>query len=762
MNKRAKISVHGIVQGVGFRPFIYGLAISRQLAGWVCNTSGSVEIEAEGDERAISDFLTAIRTQAPPRARIDDIRAELIPVEGHSGFTIRDSISLDNTYQLISPDIATCDDCRREILSPSDRRSGYPFTNCTNCGPRFTIIEDIPYDRVKTTMSAFDMCSSCQSEYDDPLDRRFHAQPNACSDCGPALWMTDSSGETIECDDPLGRASDLLGEGKILAIRGLGGFHLVCDATNEKAVALLRKRKHRKSKPLAVMIPTLERIREHCHVSDTEADLLASAAAPIVLLHWRIDRSDVTTLVAPKQKYLGVMLPYTPLHHILLRAVDKPLVMTSGNLSGEPLVKDNEEAVARLAGIADAFVLHNRGIHVRCDDSVCLVDEGRTHVVRRARGYAPDPINLPFNSRSVIACGPELKNTVCLTTGRHAFLSHHIGDMGSEEALSHLIDTINHYKNLFRIDPQLIACDMHPEYIASKYAHRLAVDRGLDCVEVQHHHAHVVSGMIDNNLEGPVIGVAFDGTGYGSDGAIWGGEFLVADWARFERVGHLEYVPLPGGEAAIRRPYRMALSYLFSLIGENLDLERLPFADIDPVEREVIARQVKRMINSPLTSSAGRLFDAVSAIAGVRNTVDYDGQAPIELEAMAADNATVSGVYPFSVDGPPDTRIVRLRAMLEAILHDVREDVPAATISVRFHRTMAAIIASVCGAIAARRDLDRVVLTGGVMQNRLLLHLATDALEREGLRVFSHRDVPVNDGGISLGQAVVAHSKSGE
>jgi len=762
MNKRAKISVHGIVQGVGFRPFIYRLANARQLAGWVCNTSGSVEIEAEGDERAISDFLTAIRTQAPPRARIDDIRAVFVPVEEHAGFTIRESLSRENTYQLISPDIATCDDCQREIISLTDRRSGYPFTNCTNCGPRFTIIKDIPYDRVKTTMSAFDMCSSCQREYDDPLNRRFHAQPNACSDCGPALWVTDSNGTGIECDDPLEKSSELLDEGKILAVKGLGGFHLVCDATNKKAVALLRERKHRRSKPLAVMIGTLEKIRGHCHVSDAEAALLASAAAPIVLLRWRIDSSDVTNLVAPKQKYLGVMLPYTPLHHILLRAVNKPLVMTSGNLSGEPLVKDNEEAVARLAGIADAFVLHNRGIHVRCDDSVCLVDDGLTRVVRRARGYAPDPITLPFDSRSVIACGSELKNTVCLTTGRHAFLSHHIGNMGSEEALSHLIDTINHYKNLFRIDPQLVACDMHPEYVASKYAHRMAADRGLDCVEVQHHHAHVVSAMIDNNLEGTVIGVAFDGTGYGSDGAIWGGEFLVADWARSERVGHLEYVPLPGGEAAIRRPYRMALSYLFSLLGEDVDLERLPFADIDTVEREVIARQVKRMINSPLTSSAGRLFDAVAAIAGVRNTVDYDGQAAIELEAVAADKRAVSGVYPFSVDGAKEPSIVRLRGMLEAILHDVRDGVPAATISVRFHRTMAAIIASVCGAIAARRNLDRVVLTGGVMQNRLLLHLATDALEQEGLRVFSHKDVPANDGGISLGQAVVAHLASGE
>ena len=756
MEKRARISVKGVVQGVGFRPFVYCLAHERNLTGWVCNTSGGVEIEVEGDEEALSDFLAALRREAPPRARVEAVKASYHPVEGDTDFVIRKSRNQEGTRQLIPPDIATCEDCKREIFSPQNRRFAYPFTNCTNCGPRFTIIEDIPYDRAKTTMDEFVMCPQCQSEYDDPLDRRFHAQPNACSACGPTLELVDRHGASIDCDDPLETVSRLLREGNVIAVKGLGGFHLVCDATDAAVVALLRKRKRRPAKPLAVMIETIKKIEEHCVISTEERELLVSPEAPIVLLHWEKDHSGIAPVVAPKQKFLGVMLPYTPLHHLLLRKAGLPLVMTSGNLRGEPLVKENEEALAKLNGIADFFLLHDRAIHTRCDDSVCLV-EGEAQVLRRARGYAPDPIHLPFELRPILACGAELKNTVCLTQGKHAFLSQHIGDMGDEATLEHFYDTIGLYEHLFRIEPEIIACDMHPEYVATKAAHRLAAEIGLQCIEVQHHHAHIVSGLIDNGIEDQVIGVAFDGTGYGPDGAIWGGEFLVADYRTFERAAHLEYVPMPGGEAAIKRPYRMALSYLYTLLGEDVALEGLPMGGIDPVECNVIAQQVRGRINAPLTSSAGRLFDAVAALLGARGEIDYDAQAAIELEMLAWEEREATEAYPFSIDEEGSVRVVQLADMFSAIAHDVRKGVSAATIAYEFHRTIAAVIASTCTLIAEERGIDRVLLSGGVFQNRLLLRLTTAAIEREGLRVFTHKRVPGNDGGISLGQAVVAH-----
>jgi len=759
MKQRARVKIQGIVQGVGFRPFVYRLAQDYRLTGWVCNTSGSVEIEAEGDEKKLSDFIDSLRTQIPPRARIDNLEASFHPLVGYAEFVIHKSKSVENEYQLISPDIATCKDCRREIFTPGDRRHNYPFTNCTNCGPRFTIIKDIPYDRAKTTMDPFVMCPDCQSEYDDPLDRRFHAQPNACAKCGPRVWLTDINGVEMESEDPLRIASDLLCSGEILAIKGLGGFHLACDATNEEAVRHLRRRKNRPSKPLAVMIATIEQIKEHCHVSHEEEQLLESPVAPIVLLKWKKKESNISPLVAPRQRDLGVMLPYAPLHHLLLDKTGTPLVMTSANTSGEPLARDNEEALSKLAAIADHFLLHDRDIHVRCDDSVCVVDRG-TRVIRRARGYAPDPIVLPFQAREILACGPELKNTICLTKKEHAFISQHIGDMGSEEALLHLKETIRHFEHLFRITPEVIACDMHPEYIPSKYARALASEKNLPCVDVQHHHAHIVSGMIDNKLEGTVIGVAFDGTGYGKDGAIWGGEFLVADWQSFERVGHLEYVPMPGGEAAIRRPYRMALSYLYTLLGDDFSLDGLPLERVDEMERSVISQQIKKRINSPFTSSAGRLFDTIAALIGVRERIDYDGQAAIELELVSAGEEQDSQSYPFFVDKEEGVDIVRMQETILSVIRDLRAGMPTATISLRFHRTMAAVVTKMCVQIAQQTDIDRVILSGGVLQNRLLRRLATASLMKEGLEVFSHYRVPCNDGGISLGQAVIAHFAS--
>jgi hydrogenase maturation protein HypF len=786
IGKSVRVSVRGVVQGVGFRPFVYRLAQEHNLNGWVRNTSGNVEIEVEGDEETLNNFLTDLEAKAPPMARIEEIKTAFYPLKGYTEFEIHQSLSQEGKYQLVSPDIATCEDCQRELFSPTDRRFHYPFTNCTNCGPRFTIIEDIPYDRPKTTMRKFKMCPECQREYDDPLNRRFHAQPNACPKCGPSLELVNGDGSPIEGNNVIEAASELLKEGKILAIKGLGGFQLACDATSEKVVDVLRSRKKRPSKPLAVMIATLAEIEKHCLVSPEERKLLQSPECPIVLLRWNHSSSNISPAVAPNLKYLGVMLPYTPLHHTLLREVGLPLVMTSGNLSEEPIAKDNDEALRRLRGIADYFLLHNRDIYARYDDSVCLVEDV-SQVVRRARGYAPYPIFLPFKSKQILACGAELNNTFCLTKDEHAFLSQHIGDMENEETLEHFENTIELYKKLFRIEPEAIAHDMHPEYLSTKYALQAGSEQGLRLIPVQHHHAHIVSCLVDNNLEGPVIGVAFDGTGYGTDGTIWGGEFLIADWHSFQRVGHLEYVPLPGGAAAIKKPYRMALSYLYTLLGENFPLESLPLSRIAPVELEVIKQQLKRRINSPLTSSAGRLFDAVSALAGVREEIDYEAQAAIELEMLAPDgrgvqlNAPTWNPYPFSIvehqsagEGLPTLknlaifqgtrlvpsqrmRVIKLTELFSAIVQEVENQVPVPIISLRFHYTMAQIIAEMCKLIAKDTGITQVALSGGVFQNRLLLNLATTALKREGFSVLTHHLVPGNDGGVSLGQAVIAN-----
>jgi hydrogenase maturation protein HypF len=687
-------------------------------------------------------------------ARIENIKVASYPARGYADFQIEPSLSREGEYQLVSPDIATCGECQAEIFSPADRRFGYPFTNCTNCGPRFTIIEDIPYDRPKTTMRDFKMCPRCQREYDDPLDRRFHAQPNACPDCGPKLELVGSDGKPVEGEDVIETASRLLKEGKILAVKGLGGFQLACDATSQKAINLLRTRKRRPSKPLAVMMGTVNEIKEHCLVSAEERKLLESPQAPIVLLRWK-EGSNIAKEVAPNLKYLGVMLPYTPLHHLLLKEGRLPLVMTSGNLSEEPIAKDNDEALRRLKGIADYFLLHNRGIYARYDDSVSMV-EGKPQVIRRARGYAPYPIFLPFKSKPVLACGAEDKNTFCLTKDEHAFLSQHIGDMENEETLEHFENTINLYKKLFRIEPEVIAYDWHPDYLATKYALETAAKKGLKAVPVQHHHAHIVSCMVENNAEGPVIGVALDGTGYGSDGTIWGGEFFTADYRNFQRLGHLEYLPLVGGEAAIRKPYRMALSYLYTLFGEDFSLEGLPLERLDSTEIKIIKQQLKRKINSPLTSSAGRLFDAVSALVGVRGEIDYEAQAAIELEMLAPDEAEAEP-YPFAIVEQEGVKVVKLKELFEAIVQDVKNKTPVPIISLRFHHTVAGIITEMVRAIAKETSLNQVALSGGVFQNRLLLRLTLAVLQKEGFQVFSHRLVPTNDGGISLGQAIIAN-----
>jgi hydrogenase maturation protein HypF len=761
-----QISVRGVVQGVGFRPFVYRLAHEHGLAGWVLNHSGGVEIEVEGPPLALDAFVHDLTAQAPPLARIVGVEVSDAPPNGYIQFEIRHSVSEEGRYQLISPDIATCADCLRELLDPDDRRYRYPFTNCTNCGPRFTIIRDIPYDRPLTTMQPFVMCPDCQREYDDPLDRRFHAQPNACPACGPHVWLEETGAPDVHLakrDEAVRLAGRMLLAGNVLGIKGLGGFHLACDATNPAAVQILRARKGRPAKPLAVMMATLDDVRRHCYVSDEEERLLTSQQCPIVLLRWR-DDSTVVGEVAPENLYLGVMLPYTPLHHILLRDVGHPLVMTSGNLSEEPIAQDNDEARRRLGHLADAFLLHNRDIYARYDDSVVLHSQipvtNEPYPIRRSRGYAPFPVRLPFQTGHILAVGAELKNTFCLSRDDFAFLSQHIGDMENLETLEHFEQSIGLFRHLFRIEPELIAHDLHPGYFSTKYAQANA-QHPTSSIPIQHHQAHVAACLVDNGWkpeDGPVIGVAWDGTGYGLDGQIWGGEFLVGDYHGFRRAAHLEYLPMPGGDAAILNPWRLALGYVYTLTGE------LPILQgVEDREVQIVRQQVERRLNTPLTSAAGRLFDAVAALAGVRNRVTYEAQAAIELEMLAARwSETRSAAdrcppYPFGVEGTGDGAVVRLRRLLEAVQAEQDAGVAPGEIAWRFHRTMVEVLLAVCQLLAASTGLQTVALSGGVFQNRLLLALALPTLEQAGFRVLIHRQVPCNDGGISLGQVALAH-----
>jgi hydrogenase maturation protein HypF len=758
----AKISARGIVQGVGFRPFVYQLARKYNLRGWVCNTSEDVKIEVEGSTENIESFLYNLEKHAPPLAHIEELSVDYRKPKNYTGFEIRHSIAEEGKYQLISPDIATCQPCRDEIFNPDDRRYRYPFTNCTNCGPRFTIIEDIPYDRPRTTMSVFKMCPACQREYDDPMNRRFHAQPNACPVCGPQLELVDSSGNQVPAEDIISKTVELLRQDKIIAIKGLGGFLLACDATSEPAVKLLRERKRRPSKPFAVMVANTAEAARHCELNTEEISLLKSPRAPIVLLWWNIG-SSICESVAPGLKYLGIMLPYTPLHHLLLKEFGGPLIMTSGNMSEEPIAKDNDEALQRLSGIADYFLMNNRDIYARYDDSVTYLEHGLFQIVRRARGYAPFPVTLPFHTGQLLACGADEKNAFCLTRDNYAFISQHIGDIENMETLEHLNNTVNLYKRLFRIEPEIIAYDMHPEYFSSRYALDLIAGiPGVKQVPVQHHHAHIASCMADNKLEKPVIGVALDGTGYGTDGHIWGGEFMIADYQGFTRAGHLEYLPLPGGDTAVKKPYRTALAYIIKLLGEKTLDSGFPFLKgIEDSEIEVIKRQVRTGVNTPLTSSMGRMFDAISAILNIRTVIDYDAQAAIELEMAAYDHLDYTGSsgYPFNIIEAGDVLQVNFKETLHAIVNDLLNRVPAGTISAEFHNTVVQIVRDVCIRLSAKYNILDIALSGGVFQNRLLLARTINLLESAGFKVFTHQQVPCNDGGISLGQAAIAGYK---
>ncbi|MCD6286390.1 MAG: carbamoyltransferase HypF [Anaerolineae bacterium] len=888
-----RISITGVVQGVGFRPFVYNLAREKGLAGWVLNHSGGVDIEAEGSEAALEAFIIDLEAKSPPLAGIESLAAQPIPLRGLGPFEIRPSRDQAGRYQLISPDVATCPDCLRELLDPKDRRYRYPFINCTNCGPRFTIIEDIPYDRAKTTMRVFPMCDDCLAEYEDPGNRRFHAQPNACPVCGPQVWLVESaisdqlsaiSERSIErasdkaskreddqvlsglgasapassnqhpasniqhpaSDIVFARARELLLAGKILAIKGLGGFHLACDATNAEAVATLRERKQRPHKPFAIMVATLDDVRALCEVPEEAEKLLASPQSPIVLLDAR-DNTPIAPNVAPNSHTLGVMIPTTPLHHILLRDVGRPLVMTSGNVTEEPIAKDNDEALRRLAPLADAFLLHNRDIHARYDDSVVQVVGNRrisewenqritesaderesekakkrkgnnawqpvskgsaiedrpqrdasiqqpvlslpkdpttcpelaegsniqlrastfTVPARRARGYAPFPIRLPFTVPQIFAAGPLLKNTFTLTRDHYAFVSQHIGDLENLDTLEHYEAALAAYQHLFRIVPEIVVSDLHPDYLSTRLAETFAREHSLPApYRVQHHQAHIAACLADCGWSadaasadsGQFIGVALDGTGYGEDGHIWGGEWFVGDYRGFERVAHLAYLPLPGGDAAVRHPWRTAVAYLHAL---GLD-GAMPLGEFCPADVMRVRTIVDRRLNTPLTSSMGRLFDAVSALLGICHETTYEAQAAIELEQITGPHSgTVAArhritPYPFGLDTGVSPYQIQVGTLLDAILEDIERAEPAALIAQRFHTTIAAMIVTVCQRLRTDRGINVVALSGGVFQNRLLTALTLSQLTASGFEVLVHQQVPPNDGGISLGQAVMA------
>ncbi|MEV4097989.1 carbamoyltransferase HypF [Streptosporangium saharense] len=782
---RSVIRVEGVVQGVGFRPFVYGLAVRLGLGGLVGNDERGVFIEVEGTPALVAEFTAALRTSPPPLATVERVSARAVPATGETRFAIARSTGGGTRRALVSPDVATCDDCLREMDDPADRRYGYAFVNCTNCGPRFTIVRDVPYDRPNTTMAGFAMCADCAREYHDPADRRFHAQPVCCPACGPRLRLLGRDGEPL-AGDPVEEAVRLLRDGGVLAVKGLGGYHLATLASCESAVAALRARKHRQEKPFAVMVADLAVARLLCEVDEVEERLLTSGARPIVLLRGHEEAvSRVAPSVAPaatspasagtsvaapaeastvssgaagglEDRWLGVMLPYTPLHHLLLRRLGEPVVLTSGNVSDEPIAYRDEDALARLRGVADAFLVHDRPIHTRTDDSVSRVLRGRELPLRRSRGYAPRPLPLALGlPRPVLACGAELKHTFCVARGTHAFVSHHIGDLENYETFRSFTEGVEHFLRLFDVVPEVVAHDLHPEYMSTKYA--LALE-GAHLVGVQHHHAHIASCLADNGVTGPVIGVAFDGLGYGLDATLWGGEFLVADLVSFERAGHLATVPMPGGAAAVRQPWRMAAACLDVAYGgavpEDLDVVRRNAASWDGV-----LALGRRGVNAPLTSSAGRLFDAVASVAGVRDVIGYEGQAAIEWERLA--DPVEKGYYGHRLTGSSPF-VVHGADLVAAVAEDVRAGTEAGTVSARFHNTVARIVAEGCARVRETSGLSTVALSGGVFQNALLLVRAAALLEEDGFRVLTHERVPPNDGGISLGQAAVAAARDSQ
>lgn len=785
---RLSITIRGAVQGVGFRPFVYRLAQEMNLTGWVSNSVQGVFIEIEGEKEFLDRFLLRVEKEIPPHAFIQSLEFSFLDPVGFKTFEIRESDTSGSVGALVLPDIATCPDCLREIFDPANRRYRYPFTNCTQCGPRFSIIEALPYDRFNTSMNTFDMCPDCRAEYEDPADRRFHAQPNACPVCGPQLEYWDIAGNVLaDRYDSLQKAANAIRAGNIVALKGLGGFHLMVDARNDEAVRRLRERKHREEKPLALMFPSLESVSDECVVSEMEKRLLLSSESPIVLLIKKlpvqsdrfhvtedaVDRNELDTQnsklsasIAPGNPYCGAMLPYTPLHHILMKELGFPIVATSGNLSDEPICTDEREALRRLHGIADAFLVHNRPIVRHVDDSIVRVMMGRELVLRRARGYAPLPIPVGTqHAASLLAVGAHLKNTIAVKSGENIFISQHIGDLETQESLNAFHAVIDDFQKILDIKSPLILCDLHPDYLSSKYARA----SGAEVIDIQHHYAHIASCMAENHIEGDVLGVSWDGTGYGPDGTIWGGEFLLTTETSFDRIATFRPFRLPGGDKAVKEPRRTALGVLYQMNGEGVfaRTDLAPIRTYSETELGLIARMLTNGINAPLTSSVGRLFDAVASLTNVRQIVRYEGQAAMELEFLAAGiNAAEQdriGNYEFTMASIPNSKFADLNSailvewalLINGILDDCSHKTPMSHISAKFHNTLAEIII----AVAKHAGSERVVLSGGCFQNRYLTERAVTRLREEGFRPYWHQRIPPNDGGIALGQ-IAAYLRS--
>jgi hydrogenase maturation protein HypF len=754
MPHRLRAVIRGAVQGVGFRPFVFRLAEECSLAGWVSNTVQGVVLEVEGAAQVLRSFLCRLEAEIPPHAVIQSLEATWLDPAGYTGFTIRHSDAAGAKTALVLPDFATCADCRRELFDPADRRYRYPFINCTHCGPRYSIIQALPYDRPNTTMRGFPLCPACRTEYDDPRDRRFHAQPNACPVCGPHLAWWDAAGAVLAThEEALQAAVTAIRDGRIVAVKGLGGFHLLVDAENDAAVRRLRACKGREEKPFALMAPSLEAARALCELADAEERLLCASEAPIVLLRARLDgvspssmRLDgISPAIAPGNPYLGVMLPYTPLHHLLLAELGVPVVATSGNRSDEPICTDEREALVRLRDIADAFLVHNRPIARHVDDSIARVILGREQVLRRARGYAPLPVPLPGATRPLLAVGAHLKGAVAIAIDGQAVISQHLGDLETEEANRAFHEAATSLQMLYDMKPEAVVCDLHPDYRSTRYAERL----GLPLARVQHHVAHVRACMAEHALDGPVLGVAWDGTGYGDDGTAWGGEFLRVDGAAYTRVAHLRPFRLPGGDAAAREPRRAALGVLYALFGDALFTMDLPLrAAFSAGEWQGMATMLARGVNTPVTTSAGRLFDAAAALAGLRHLAHFEGQAAMELEFTITNSEEA---YPFALDGA----VVDWGPAMRGILADVQAGVAGGMIAARFHNALVAMIVAVAQAVG----VERVAITGGCFQNRYLTERAVEQLSAAGFRPYWHQRVPPNDGGIALGQLASALQK---
>lgn len=762
-----QVEITGVVQGVGFRPFLFGLATAHHLNGFVSNTARGVDLFIQGQKTDLDAFLQDIPDKKPLLSKISSIDIKDETVKDLAGFEIVKSRGAQTRSTLISPDVSICPDCLKEMLDPKDRRFEYPFINCTNCGPRYTIIRDIPYDRPKTSMAVFPMCSACQGEYDDPLDRRFHAQPNACPICGPQVFLTDNKGTRIDSNDPLKAielAASLLEKGKIIAVKGLGGFHLAADAKNNEAVELLRKRKQRPHKPFALMAASDSPLFDHVKIDDHEKDLLHSFHRPIVLLNKKDSKgqsllTELAPSLAPNNLCLGIMLPYTPLHYLLLAKGPDILVMTSGNRPGEPLSIDNADALDAFSHIADYFLFHDRDIYFRADDSIARVQKQKTRFLRRSRGYAPLPLDIKlFNNDElpkVLGCGAGMKSTVCLTKGQYAFLSQHIGELENPKVHDFYTQTVSHMETILDINPEIVVHDLHPGYFSTQYANELS-RKGIPLVAIQHHHAHALSCMVENGLDGEVIALTLDGTGLGSDGHIWGGEILTCTYESFKRHAHLVYLPMPGGDAAVLEPWRMAASLLYNAFGQDfLNLDIAYIRDMDEKKLKFLIQMMERQVNCPMTSSTGRVFDGVSSLLGICHNISHESQAAMELEALAGFNPSVESAYPFEIgnqdNGP---YVMNLDACIRALVADIQSNIPADRISTRFHTTIAQIFMDTAVKVHKNTGLDRVVLSGGVFNNDMIFSLISEGLEKRGFKVYTHSLVPCGDGGIALGQAM--------